>query len=108
MPLVAFRCQCGHEYTDLLGLHVAGGEGTKCPMCASETPERLLGGMGVAFSNPDRMYENLDPLTMQSVMAHRAHMEQYAAQRDSGEMNVKEAGPNWSRPFGNEIRRKFY
>jgi hypothetical protein len=107
VPIVAYSCPCGRLYDVLDGSTIKDGGEAVCPDCgASEGQEKQLGTF--AFKGDFRP-EHMDPVEKQMILDNRAMHERMilTGARDTGEMTVKESGPDWTRPFGNnEFARK--
>lgn len=110
MALVSLTCECGRKWSTITGPTVSFDD-TKCS-CGKEGQKQVSGGSYLRGYDYDRILNPQTPedaLERQAVLEHRKWMEDNEHLRDSGEVNVSESGPNWTRPFGNEEReRKFY
>lgn len=97
MPLVRYECKCGVQYDDLVGM---GYESSPCPQCGSLDRKPLPSTCVFKgdFGRPK------DPLEHQALMENRHFQEELilSGARDLGEFDVKEAGPDEYRPFGND------
>jgi hypothetical protein len=111
VALISLSCpSCGAKWQTITGSHVSF-DGTKCE-CGTVGEKQVSAGSHLKGYDYDRILNPQtkdDALEKQAVLEHRAWMEKNEHLRDSGEVNVNESGPAWTRPFGNREReRKFY
>lgn len=107
MPVVELRCgKCQAHFDALVGV-VKDETPESCPSCGSQCLESVPVA-GVPIGIMDRFRE-IPAGERESAVRHRKWLEENQHLRESGELNVKEAGPDEFRPFGNAPRaRKFY
>ena len=104
LPLLDLKCGCGHRWHGLST--VADGQMDACPACGGPAvrdyqPSRAYGGSRGTHEDDPR---DLDPNTRQALLENRAWQEDciLSGDRNTGVYEVKENGPSWSRPFGND------
>jgi hypothetical protein len=92
----------------------ADGQSVACAVCGKDSVTDLTSGRRVHGSTDTGFdYERLrnpqcedDVLEAQDLMEHNDYLERNEHLRDLGIIQVKEVGPNWTRPGGNREREK--
>lgn len=109
MPIAALLCECGHRWETVTGNTVSFGNLT-CEKCGKEGQKQFGGASMLKGFDYDALLLGTPEanLELQHVMRNKRWLEQHESERDSGWVDVKESGPNWTRPHNNESRRRIY
>lgn len=111
MPLLELKCrQCGHSYEALKSWSTADPSLSACPQCGSGDLETLPSGCGaIRGDRRDLRMEDIDPLEAEMHLENRRYIEANSEKVLSGELSIKEQGPEWSRPrLPDHLKRKYY
>jgi hypothetical protein len=106
VPIYSYFCEACDRGFDRL--EVVGCASVRCG-CGS-LAGREYGSFGLRVDRTSEVSpSDLDPLELQMVLENRRDLEASVGRRDSGEITVRESGPDWSRPFGNRAgERRFF